>query len=589
MKNLFTAVLSLFILALLHASPAAAAQITFVATGQVTTSFNYGGLLFHYFPIEPKVGDLISYEYTFESTTPSNGQLPPAAAYYYGAIVSSKLTVGTNPPYVFLPTGNGPGEADYIYVLGDSSSTYYTIVGGVNPSAWSFSIDAVNGPASYFPNNALPIIPPDITLFRSSGFGFATNNFGPNAVVTGVLDRITLAGAPPPPPPVSTVPVLLVHGWCGKPNSDTWGEMKSQLEASGFHVGYSTNLPDSIETRIPKLSAYLSLEIDRLLRNPTLNPLGSLEVDIVAHSMGGLVTRALIAGLAVDQDGFTVPYKANIRRLVELATPNYGVNVRAYQAAWNPLCPAPKDVSETQARQMEFGSGFIWHLHQHWLTSSFDNRNILTVVGTGLGYSDSVVRIPSATMSDSRVRARFVNRNHITLPLSARGIVDIENANDESLSLVRAFLRAVDPMDSDPTEIECPRMKCKHVEDLPAGTAGVLMMRLLDSASGNSITINKNGAVGATLYPAPSDTGFFACTGQISQLVGCDLNRDTSSITFVALSPVQYQVEIFSTGPGPRLVNYWYGPSFVPNIPRIESARTTLVDRVFLQRVKPMK
>lgn len=191
MKNLLVAMLSwLSLLAITVHAPAQAAQATFVAIGRVSSVVINTGVLSQFFPIQPRVGDLITYEHTFESATLGDGQLPPNATRYYGAILSSRLTIGANPPFVFPLSGNGAGEANYISVA-DTLGIYYTIVGSQSPTAHSFSIDFSGGPVGYFPANALPTLPPDIARFARPTFGFAAASGGKLDTVEGILTAIS--------------------------------------------------------------------------------------------------------------------------------------------------------------------------------------------------------------------------------------------------------------------------------------------------------------------------------------------------------------------------------------------------------------
>jgi pimeloyl-ACP methyl ester carboxylesterase len=72
-------------------------------------------------------------------------------------------------------------------------------------------------------------------------------------------------------------------------------------------------------------------------------------VDIVAHSMGGLITRVALLGSAQAWDGF--PSKLHVSNVVTLSTPHQGV-----------ANPGAHD--DEQWRQMRPGSGFIDRLHE---------------------------------------------------------------------------------------------------------------------------------------------------------------------------------------------------------------------------------
>jgi len=72
-------------------------------------------------------------------------------------------------------------------------------------------------------------------------------------------------------------------------------------------------------------------------------------VDIIGHSMGGLITRVALLGSAQGWAGF--PPKLNVRNVVTLGTPHQGV-------------ADPSAHDDEQWRQMAPGSGFLERLHE---------------------------------------------------------------------------------------------------------------------------------------------------------------------------------------------------------------------------------
>ena len=84
-----------------------------------------------------------------------------------------------------------------------------------------------------------------------------------------------------------------------------------------FTFPYNWSLPNE------KSAFYLKKEIDRIKSSTN-----SDKVDIIAHSMGGLVARAYIEGVAED-NGSKAKYGNDVRYLIMLGTPNKG-SVKAY-------------------------------------------------------------------------------------------------------------------------------------------------------------------------------------------------------------------------------------------------------------------
>lgn len=137
-------------------------------------------------------------------------------------------------------------------------------------------------------------------------------------------------------------PVLLVHGWQGvnfdKTDCDdtdptdpdynyvdaNWEEVDETLEALGFYVDFvrvksGSSFTETNCTPVAEENAfYVSDAIDAALADPRAN--GQQKVIIVAHSMGGLVSRAYMESSL---------YRDDVAALFTLGTPHVGVPVDA--------------------------------------------------------------------------------------------------------------------------------------------------------------------------------------------------------------------------------------------------------------------
>lgn len=140
-------------------------------------------------------------------------------------------------------------------------------------------------------------------------------------------------------------------------------------------------------------------------------------VDVVAHSMGGLVVRSWIAGLSNS------PYSGEVRRLITLASPHYGVTVNDIAQWLNGNVIALKGgCSKIQSNELTMGSEFIGKLHDAWeqFQSTSPNRipenNLLFVAGTSNCSSgnckDGLVHVQSAVLPDA-TQIRYVPYQHI--------------------------------------------------------------------------------------------------------------------------------------------------------------------------------
>lgn len=125
------------------------------------------------------------------------------------------------------------------------------------------------------------------------------------------------------PPPVLKArgrrPVLLVH--CYTMNWSNFAFLWLRLKAAGHGPVLFANLPRMFGP-MDGLVGGLGRRIDAVLAST-----GASELDVVAHSMGGLVTRRLMG----DDDAAG---RRRVRRLVTLATPHHGT--RAAHLAFGP-------------------------------------------------------------------------------------------------------------------------------------------------------------------------------------------------------------------------------------------------------------
>lgn len=123
-------------------------------------------------------------------------------------------------------------------------------------------------------------------------------------------------------------------------------------------------------------------------------------VDVVAHSMGGLIVRSYLAGKQDTTDDtpstFMPPVNPGIGKLILLATPNFGTGIA------NALG------TNTQTGEMAVGSEFLFDLNT-WNDGADDLRGIdaLAVAGNGgtgaestiSGFDDGVVTLTSASIA----------------------------------------------------------------------------------------------------------------------------------------------------------------------------------------------
>jgi len=138
------------------------------------------------------------------------------------------------------------------------------------------------------------------------------------------------------------VPVVLVHGWNG--GEFTWPvperliALEQKLQRDIFLFTYRTGI---FANRYPPLEV-LEEQLDRYLA-----PYAA--VDLVAHSMGGLLVRQYLSHHADHQ----------VRRVAFLATPHFGTNVAQVLVKLGSVIPE----GNIQATEIQPGSDFLWQLN----------------------------------------------------------------------------------------------------------------------------------------------------------------------------------------------------------------------------------
>lgn len=242
------------------------------------------------------------------------------------------------------------------------------------------------------------------------------------------------------------VPVVLLNGYQAtctgtSDSSTTFGAMQSLLEADGWQVSFFDNcsvLPGTKGSARPTIEQ-LAQAFGNFLDN-----LGAPQVDVVAHSMGGLIVRAWLAG-KLPQGGFSPPDVVRIRKAVFIATPHAGLLSIAGLLDAN--------VTDSQTTEMFAGSEFLWDLGT-WNQRTDDLRgaDALSLAGN-LGSTsgsphtdDGVVVLTSASLALSlgapRVRVLpYCHANDLPYFLcDGPGIAMVADRAHPTYQIVTSFL-----------------------------------------------------------------------------------------------------------------------------------------------------
>jgi pimeloyl-ACP methyl ester carboxylesterase len=314
---------------------------------------------------------------------------------------------------------------------------------------------------------------------------FKTNS----ASATVVVNTPTSVAIPltPTPQQAKKRVVILVHGIAGYPGS--FGLMADFLRSTGkfevFYFNYhvlsnagGVLMNRVLDTPIQDIATYFkvlcinNIKKGKLCASPGQDPdqagpigddIDTSSVDIVAHSMGGLVALSYISGLAA------FPYENDVGKVVTLGTPFFGGHF-SYLFGW-----AGKQVEE-----MEFASQFLWDLQQAWKNTldlgRYKKTDILNVVGTldsqAFPDSDTVVPVVSAVLPDLDIRSRYVPKCHATIVpnCSNEAIASVDTESHPSYKLVESFLL---PDRSDP-------QNCPECSKTPPTTTGSLFVRFVE-------------------------------------------------------------------------------------------------------------
>src|SRR6185312_1361341 len=187
-----------------------------------------------------------------------------------------------------------------------------------------------------------------------------------------------------PVPKTSAPPVVFVNGYefgCTSDHSfaGTFDVADQVLQANGLVSLFFDNCTVAANANIETLGAAFGQFLAGL-KYTDGTPV--TQVDVVAHSMGGLIVRSYLAG---KQNGspatFQPPANPGIRKFVMLAVPNFGSGI------------ANKFGNDNQTAELQIGSQFLFDLNT-WNNGTDDLRGIDVVAVAGDGGTGNATTIP---------------------------------------------------------------------------------------------------------------------------------------------------------------------------------------------------
>jgi uncharacterized protein (TIGR03437 family) len=260
-------------------------------------------------------------------------------------------------------------------------------------------------------------------------------------------------------------PVILLNGFqlscpiavTSPASASTFGSLQNQLEAAGIPAVYFFDncaaCPDACG--IEQLGTDLSQVIGSIQYT---DGAAVPQVDLIAHSMGGLIVRSYLAGKQTASGLFDPPANPKVRKAVFIATPNFGAFLADSSTGAVVFAAGP------QTSEMKMASQFLFELAT-WNQWGDDLRGVdaLAIAGNAsccklggnfLGSNlfetgdlpdsgDGVVSLSSASIgfSGNQSRTRILEYCHMdSVPgCSGFGIANVDQA-PETAGIVESFL-----------------------------------------------------------------------------------------------------------------------------------------------------
>jgi len=261
-------------------------------------------------------------------------------------------------------------------------------------------------------------------------------------------------------------PVVLLNGWISgytgtctisSSSSVTFGNLAQYLVSDGVPIVYLfDNCAEDANGSIEQLGLDLSAFLDTIKYDDGTQV---TEIDVVAHSIGGLIVRAYLEGLQTNES-YLPPYSPLVHNLVMIGVPNFGSF-----AVGNALNAFP---TGSQGAELIPGSALQWNLAT-WNQRGDDlaGVNAIAIVGNAGTYvdatrsltnaSDGFVSttsaslgfvIPAPSFNPTRIvpycqvdPGVFTNTGILgTFNCNAAGIANVTSTTHETGVIVRSFL-----------------------------------------------------------------------------------------------------------------------------------------------------
>jgi len=366
-------------------------------------------------------------------------------------------------------------------------------------------------------------------------------------------------------PHTALPPVVFINGYqfegCPATFAGTFGLADQVLQANGeaslFFDTCSLPSTASIEDLAGAFATFLSG-----LKYTDGTPIQ--QVDVVAHSMGGLVLRCYLSGKQNSAGMFQPPAATHVRKAVFLATPHFGTPIATFAGSFLPIVK--------QLEELSSGSAFLFDLAT-WNDATDDLRGVDAIAaagngGTGLltstaGFDDGVVPLTSAALRFyGPGRTRVLPYCHVSggglvsafglCPASAKGIAHIDSASHESAQIIVSFFNGTNAWQSVGTAAQ---------NDAFLSVDGGLIVAAHDPNDAG-LTISSAAADSHSLSTSPDHLAFtdMLTAGTLSLSVTSGTTNISSSVTLAAGGTEAYIVKS-----GPRIARVF--PAAAANFP----------------------
>jgi uncharacterized protein (TIGR03437 family) len=207
------------------------------------------------------------------------------------------------------------------------------------------------------------------------------------------------------------------------------------------------------------------------------------QVDLVSHSMGGLIVRAYLSGLQTNGT-LSPPVNPRVRKLIEIATPNFGSFLAQN---WSYLIP-----NGTQTAEMIPGSTFLWYLAT-WNQRGDDLRGVdgLAIIGNSGYWQSSILSASSPNLSDGVV----------SITSASLGFVPLSYARNSSRTIILPYCHT-----SPPSPIDCSGGGIANVDQAPE-TGAIVLSFLENTSAWESIGVPNQTEFGGVYFALENAAG----------------------------------------------------------------------------------